>query len=405
MSEISGNIFRDVKSDKKREKKLDISKEVSDNHISYEEFMKTVKKTRILPYSYENIPNFGERSQEQQIKDTKEGKKKVRIEKEQTFNIYSRDFGVEKVEESNKSDSYEDFLRSVKKTRITPLLTGILPNFEMKPLEQIKKEGIGGKKKIEDKDENILLFKSKSKEKDSEKVNKNSEKVKEITKKESIKKSDEEVKEEKSKVKGEKKKEITKSKEEILEEKQKFKEINQEKEKSEEKIKPESFSVNDEKKDLTLGKQISQDIKREGEKMDYKREKEESERKQNDIEQLKKFLEKKIQEKNSENSLIRPEGYERILEKVSKEQKELEEKIKNLEKNLPNSEKVFQNQENLEFYKENNISSKKSVEFNKEILNKINDKEIITDLNINKEGSGNSKEILDNMKEKKDKRN
>ncbi len=162
MSEISGNIFRDMKSDKKREKKSDISKEISNKRISYEEFMKTVKKTRILPYSYENIPNFGERSQEHPIKDTKEGKKKVQIEKEQTFNIYSGDIRVDKVEESNKSVSYEDFLRSVKKTRITPLLTEGLPNFEMKPLEQIKKEGIRGKEKIEDNDENVLTFKSKS---------------------------------------------------------------------------------------------------------------------------------------------------------------------------------------------------------------------------------------------------
>ncbi len=42
MSGISGNIFKDTKSDKKREKKSDTSKEVSDNYVSYEEFMKTV---------------------------------------------------------------------------------------------------------------------------------------------------------------------------------------------------------------------------------------------------------------------------------------------------------------------------------------------------------------------------
>ncbi len=76
MSEISGNIFRDTKSDKKREKKSDTSKEVSDNYVSYEEFMKTVKKTRILPYSYKNFPHFNERSPEQLIMDTKTDKNK-----------------------------------------------------------------------------------------------------------------------------------------------------------------------------------------------------------------------------------------------------------------------------------------------------------------------------------------
>ncbi len=58
MSEISGNIFRDTKSDKKHEKKSNTSKEVNDNYVSYEEFMKTVKKTRILPYSYKTVSTF-----------------------------------------------------------------------------------------------------------------------------------------------------------------------------------------------------------------------------------------------------------------------------------------------------------------------------------------------------------
>ncbi len=89
MSEISGNIFRDARNDKKREKKSDISKEVRKNHISYEEFMKTVKKTRIMPSSYKNFPHFDEISTKQQIEDKNVGKKKVNIRNVQSFDMYS----------------------------------------------------------------------------------------------------------------------------------------------------------------------------------------------------------------------------------------------------------------------------------------------------------------------------
>lgn len=87
MSEISGSIFRDERSDKKREKKSDTSKEASDNHVSYKEFMKTVKKTRIMPSSYKNLPHFDELSTEQQIKDIIVRKKKGHIDNEQTFDM------------------------------------------------------------------------------------------------------------------------------------------------------------------------------------------------------------------------------------------------------------------------------------------------------------------------------
>jgi len=348
MSEIGGSIFRDDRSDKKRVKKSDTSKEVGDNHVSYKEFMKIVKKTRIMPSSYKNfpnfdeisteqpikeikegkekiqiqneqtfemysgdistdnikgrnkrvsykdflrsvkktrvtplssedLPNFGERSLEQPLNDIEAGKKKVKIETEQFFDMYSGDTDINKAEESNKHVSYEDFLRRVKKTRITPLISEGLPNFEMKPQEQIIKDGIGVKKKVDGDNENILVFKSKNEEKDSEKNENTSEKLKDKTKKEPIKKSEKKIKEEKSKVEKEKKKEIKNSKEEILEEKQRSKEINREKEKSEEEIKSESSSVNKEKKELTSEKQKSQEIKREGEKTDQKQEKEKEE--------------------------------------------------------------------------------------------------------------------------------
>ncbi len=82
MSEIDEFELTDIKSDKKREKRSDTSKEVSDNYVSYEEFMKTVKKTRILPSSYKNFPHFDEISTEQQIEGIKVGKKKVQIDNE-----------------------------------------------------------------------------------------------------------------------------------------------------------------------------------------------------------------------------------------------------------------------------------------------------------------------------------
>ncbi len=218
----------------------DISKdntEESKKNASYEVFLRSVKKTRITPLSSEDLPNLGERSFEQPLNDIKKGKKKVQIENEQSFDMYSGDVDVDKAEESNKHVSYEEFIRGVKKTRITPLFSEGLPNFKMKSQEQIIKDGIGVKKKVDDDNENILVFKSKNEENDSEKNENTSEKLKNKTKKEPIKKSDEKVNEEKSKAEEEKKKEINKSKEEILEEKQRSKENNQEKEKSEEKEK------------------------------------------------------------------------------------------------------------------------------------------------------------------------
>lgn len=301
MSEISGSIFREDRSDKKREKKSDTSKDVGDNHISYKEFMKIVKKTRIMPPSYKNfphfhekpteqqigdikvrkkkghidneqtfdmysgdisndnteesnkyvsykdflrsvkktrvtplssegLPNFGVRSLEHPLNDIKAGKKKVEIETKQTFDMHSGDINVDKAEEINKHVSYKDFLRRVKKTRITPLISKGLPNFEMKPQEQIIKDGIGVKKKVDGDNENILVFKSKNEEKDSEKNENTSEKLKDKTKKEPIKKSEKKIKEEKSKVEEEKKKDTTKPKEETPIKKQGSREVNQENE-------------------------------------------------------------------------------------------------------------------------------------------------------------------------------
>ncbi len=415
MSEIDEFELTDIKSDKKREKNSDISKEVSDNYISYKEFMKTVKKTRILPSSYKNfphfdeisaekqiedikvgkkkgpidneqtfdiysgdisddnaeesnkhvsyeeflrrvkktritplssegLPNFGERSLEQPLNDTKAGKKKVEIENKQAFDMYSGDIDVDKAEGRNKHVSYEEFLRRVKKTRVTPLSTEGLPNFEMKPQEQIIKDGIEVKKKIENDDEKILVFKSKKEEKNSETIENISKKIENKTKKESIKKSDEKVKEEKSKVEEEKKKEIKKSKEETLEEKQRSKEINGEKEKSEEEIKSESSLVNDEKKELPSEKQKSQDIKREGEKTDQKQEKKKEEN-WNEI------LRKKTREEREEQIWNDPEkeGIHSDMLKLNNESNDIESirtKIKKVEP-LKESIKEEQNLEDL----------------------------------------------------------
>ncbi len=139
--------------------------------------------------------------------------------------MHSGDIDLYNAKESNKRISYEDFLRSVKKTRITPLPSESLPNFDEKLQEQISKDSIEGKKKVKGDNENLLVFRSKD---DSEKIDKTSEKVENKTKKEPIKNSDEKVKEEKSKVEEEKRKETSKSKEEILEEKKKSKDINRE---------------------------------------------------------------------------------------------------------------------------------------------------------------------------------
>jgi len=154
--------------------------------------------------------------------------------------------------------------------------------------------------------------------------------------------------------------------------------------------------VNKEKKELTSEKQKSQDIKKEEEKMDQKQEKEESERKQNDIEQLKKYLEKKIQEKNSEYNLIRPEGYERTLEKVLREQKELE-KISKLNKNLSTSEKINQNQEELKSNRTEDISNKKDVDIKNKIFDYKPENNIISNREI-----GKSKENVEYKKEVRD---
>ncbi len=298
MSEISGSIFRDDRSDKKREKKSDTSKNVGDNHVSYKEFMKIVKKTRIIPSSYKNfphfheispeqqiediivrkkkrhidneqtfdiysgdisndnteesnkyvsykeflrrvkktrvtplssegLPNFGVRSLEQPLNDIKAGKKKVEIETKQTFDMHSGDINVDKAEESNKHVSYEDFLRRVKKTRITPLISEGLPNFEMKPQEQIIKDGIGVNKKVDKYNEKILMFKSKSKEKELEKKDKTLPKVRDNTKTKSIIENNKKIKEKKIILKEEeKKKDTTKPKEETPIKKQGSREVN-----------------------------------------------------------------------------------------------------------------------------------------------------------------------------------
>ncbi len=80
------------------------------------------------------------------------------------------------------------------------------------------------------------------------------------------------------KQKQEEQKEIQRFKERIPKEKQRYIECNREKEKSEEKIKSESSSVNNEKKDLTSERHKSQEIKREGEKTDQKQELEKEEK-------------------------------------------------------------------------------------------------------------------------------
>ena len=348
MDEIDEFNLTEIKSEKKQEKKSDTSKEVSNNYVSYEEFIKSVKKTRILPHSYKNSPhfdeisteqqiediklgkkkaqidnkqtfdmysgdisldnaeksnksvsyedflrsvkktritplssegltNFGVRSFEQSLNDKKEGKKKVQIENEQFFDMYSGDIGVDNAEKSNKRVSYEDFIRNVKKTRITPLPSESLPNLDKKLPKHITKDGIEGKKKVKDNYENILGFKSNNKEKKSEKIEDTSKKLDNKTKKEPIRKSDVKIKEEKSKIEEEKKKEIHKPKENIREENEGSKKINQEKDKSEEKSKSDSIVVREKKKELTSEKQKSQNIKREGEKTDQKQKKEKEE--------------------------------------------------------------------------------------------------------------------------------
>jgi len=346
MSEIDEFDLTDIKSDKKREKRSDTSKEVSNNHISYEEFMKTVKKTRIMPSSYKNFPHFNEISTEQQIEDKIVRKKKGHIDNEQTFDMHSGDINVDKTEESNKHVSYEDFLRRVKKTRIIPLSTESLPNFEMKPQEPTIKDSTGAKKKVEDDNENILVFKSKDEEKNSEKSDNISKKKENKTKKESIKKSDEKVKEEKSKVEEEKKKEIKNSKEEILEEKQRSKEINREKEKSEEEIKSESSSVNKEKKELTSEKQKSQEIKREGEKTDQKQKKEKEEN-WNEILRKKNREERKEQVWND----LETEGINSDMLKFNNESNDIESTRTEINKVEPLKESIKEEQKHEDLRK------------------------------------------------------
>ncbi len=165
-----------------------------------------------------------------------------------------------------------------------------------------------------------------------------------------------------------------------MEEKQRSKEINREKEKSEEEIKSESSSVNKEKKELTSEKQKSQDIKKEEEKMDQKQEKEKEEELNklkkkfnlsevhqenlghyNDIstqtkgknnedilgpkkELLKNYCEEKLKENDFEDSFFNNRDYERFLKKYST----------NLESN--ENEKIRETSEN--FLNHKNIDSK-----------------------------------------------
>ena len=416
MSEISGNIFRDTKSDKKREKKSDTSKEVSDNYVSYEEFMKTVKKTRILPYSYKKFPHFDERSPEQLIEDIEAGKKKVEIETEQTFDMHSGVLNVDKAEESNKHVSYEDFLRRVKKTRITPLSTESLPNFEMKPHEQIIIDGIGVKKKVKGDNKNLLVFKSKN---DSEKIDKTSEKVENKTKKEPIKNSDVKVKEEKSKVEEEKRKETSKSSEEILEEKKKSKDINRER-KEQKKVKEKESKKSEEikeKKSKNIDTKNKRDISSEKKKIsEPKKEKEkEIEKKKVTKEHLEKHKEikditnkindlekrrnnnnnlidhskKKLQE-GIFNGIITREGYEKKFRELTKENAQIEKQLREFNDNSSHSERL--NNEKLRT-KKGEVLEKKITE----LKQKEKNEELKEQDQISKEKAKELKNLLSNQ--------
>ncbi len=127
-----------------------------------------------MPYSYKKFPHFDERSPEQLIEDTKADKNKGINGNKYTFDMHSGDIDPYNAKESNRRISYEDFLRSVKKTRITPLPSESLINFDKKLQEQISKDSIESKKKVKGDNKNLLVFKSKN---DSEKIDKTSEKV------------------------------------------------------------------------------------------------------------------------------------------------------------------------------------------------------------------------------------
>ncbi len=146
------------------------------------------------------------------------------------------------------------------------------------------------------------------------------------------------------KQKQEKQKEIPRSKERIPEEKKRYIELDRKKDKSEEKIKSESFSMNDEKKELTSEKQKSQDIKREGEKTDQKQEKKKEEN-------WNKILRKKTREKREEQIWNDPEteGINSDMLKLNNESNDIESIRSEIKKVEPLKEiiKEEQNQEDL----------------------------------------------------------
>ncbi len=158
------------------------------------------------------------------------------------------------------------------------------------------------------------MFKSNNKEKKSEKIEDTKKKLDNQTKKEPIRKSDEKIKEQKSKVEEEKKKEIQKPKEETREENEGSKEINREKDKSEEKIKSDSIAMNEKKKELTSEKKKSQDIKREKEKTYQKQENEKEE-------DWYEILKKRSKEERDEQE---GEKEENLKDKIKSEEMEVE---------------------------------------------------------------------------------